>query len=67
MRYNPLAKELFSGIESAQGLSYLSDAIEDMDLSNEDIMALANGAIVYHKLSIQILERFIQKHERKAE
>ena len=66
MKCNPIAKELFGSVEASQGYAYISDVIEDMDLSNEQVVNLAKSSLEDTKITIKILKDFIKKYKKKG-
>jgi hypothetical protein len=67
MKNNPLAKELFEKLQAIQGHAFISDAIEDLDLNDEEVINYAKMALEETEICKKILRKFIRENEHEKE
>jgi len=56
-----IGMELWKKIERNQGYAYISDAVAD-NMSDEDVIIVAQSALIAAKRVVGILERFLKKY-----
>lgn len=58
-----LGKELWSKIQTSQGLAFISDRCEEM--SDEQVIILAKRSLTFEKEAVKVLREFLKAHPTK--
>jgi hypothetical protein len=61
---NELGKILFELVETPQGYAFISDSIEEMNLSEKAIINIAKNSREWTRESLKVLNKFIRKYDK---